>query len=79
MKESVISRAKEISHNLEESDLNKNLSLNAINQVQKEKKDNSQKVAKQIYDIVKDLKVEALTPLDAFDVLCNFVKMTKEN
>ncbi len=79
VKESVISRAKEISHNLEESDLNKNLSLNAINQVQKEKKDNSQKVAKQIYDIVKDLKVEALTPLDAFDVLCNFVKMTKEN
>ena len=40
VKESVISRAKEISHNLEESDLNKNLSLNAINQVQKEKKDN---------------------------------------
>ena len=79
VKESVISRAKEISHNLEESDLNKNLSLNAINQVQKEKKDNSQKVARQIYDIVKDLKVEALTPLDAFDVLCNFVKMTKEN
>lgn len=79
VKESVISRAKEISHNLEESDLNKNLSLNAINQVQKEKKDNSQKVAKQIFDIVKDLKVEVLTPLDAFDVLCNFVKMTKEN
>ncbi len=77
--EKVISRAKEISHNLEEMDLNKNLSLNAINQTSKDKKDNSIKVAKQIYDVIKDLKVEALTPLDAFDVLCNFVKMTKEN
>lgn len=79
VKQSVISRAKEISHNLEESDLNKNLSLNTINQTQKEKKDNSQKIAKQIYDIVKDLKVETLTPLDAFDVLCGLVKKTKEN
>lgn len=77
--EKVINRAKEISHNLEESDLNKNLSLNAINQTSKDKKDNSVKIAKQIYDTIKDLKVEALTPLDAFDFLCNFVKMIKEN
>ena len=77
VKKSVINRAREISHNLEQTDLNKNLSLNAIDEQQKQKKDNSIKTASEIYDIIKDLKIESLTPLDAFDYLCQFVRRVK--
>lgn len=77
VKNSVIERAKEISHSLEESDLNHHLSLNAIDEEHKKKKDDSNKIASEIYNLLKDINVERLTPLDSFDVLCNLVKKIK--
>ncbi len=77
VKQEIIDRAKEISHNLEESDLNKNLSLNTIDKASSEKKDNSIKIAKQLYAMINDLKLERLTPLDAFDTLYSYVRIVK--
>ncbi len=65
--ENVISRAKEILHTLEENEINKNSSLIKLNENADTIK--YQKSAMEVANILRDLKVETLTPLNAFDLL----------
>ena len=65
--ENVILRAKEILHTLEENEINKNSSLIKLNENAETIK--YQKSAMEVANILRDLKVETLTPLNAFDLL----------
>ena len=62
----VLSRAKDISENLE--DLNQKMDFNVFNE-KKEKAEDNTKLAKQIFEIVKDVDVNRLSPMAAFDML----------
>ncbi|MDD3862905.1 MAG: DNA mismatch repair protein MutS, partial [Clostridia bacterium] len=67
----IISRAKEISHNIEQQNFNNKLSLQNVEQndeLQTKMEDNSQ-----IIEILKDLNIEKISPLDAFEILQNLI------
>ena len=72
----VITRAKEISYNLEK--VNKNLDLNIINDDDdKKQQEDKIKLGLQVLSELKDIDMNRLTPLTAFDMLLNFVNKSK--
>ena len=70
--ENVIKRAKQISNTLENNNINRELVL--------ESSDNSSEIFekdtnyKEIVGILKDIDINKVTPLGAFDVLCDLIK-----
>ena len=75
--ENVITRAKEILHTLEENEINKNSSLTQLNETTETKK--YQKAVMEVGNILKDVNVETLTPLNAFDLILQLKeKLNKE-
>ena len=75
--ENVITRAKEILHSLEENEINKNSSLTQLNETNESRK--YQKAAMEVSNILKDVNVETLTPLNAFDLILQLTdKLKKE-
>jgi len=70
----VLSRAKVISSNLEV--VNQKLDVNIFNEQAKKAEDNT-KLAKQIFEIVKDIDVNRLSPMAAFDVLVDLTNKAK--
>ena len=75
--EDVITRAKEILHSLEENDINKNSSLTQINNTAQNNK--KSKINNEVIAILKDINVDNLTPLNAFDIILQLTdKLKKE-
>ncbi len=70
--EQVIERAREILHTLEQTDINRNTQL-----TQDEKAVAVNRKEKEILRVVKDIDVNTLTPLEAFDMLVNLQKELK--
>lgn len=70
----VLKRAKEISNNLET--LNQKLDINAAGASRPEKKEN--KVAAEVYRIIKDIDPNRLSPMAAFDIIVDLAQKVKE-
>jgi len=64
----VIDRAKQILHSLEQHDLNKDL-INEVESNTNEEKSNYRQNLNEVAGILKELNVNTLTPLNAFDIL----------
>ena len=71
----VITRAREILHQLEQHSLASNFGVIDENTL-KENKTN--KIANEIYNYLKDINVDSMTPLGAFDTLVNLVEKVKK-
>lgn len=71
----VLDRAKEISINLES--VNKKLDLNIFKE-NKQKAENNNKLAQSILAIVKDIDINRISPITAFDILADLVNKTKQ-
>ena len=71
----VITRAREILHQLEQHSLASNFGVIDENTL-KENKTN--KIANEIYNYLKDINVDNMTPLGAFDTLVNLVEKVKK-
>jgi len=67
----VLSRAKVISKNLEAN--NEKLDYNVFHE-NKEKAENNTKLAQQVLEIIKDIDVNRLSPMAAFDILVDLSK-----
>lgn len=74
--ENVIARAKEILHNLEENEINKNSNLLKLNENAENKK--FQRTVMEVGNILKDVNVETLTPLNAFDLILQLTEKLKK-
>lgn len=74
--ENVIARAKEILHNLEENEINKNSNLLKLNENAENKK--FQRAVMEVGNILKDVNVETLTPLNAFDLILQLTEKLKK-
>lgn len=74
----VIVRAKEILHTLEQNEINKNSSLLSNSVEDTNKAENRNKKANEILSYLKDLNLETLTPLNAFDILINLTEKIKK-
>lgn len=72
----VIKRAKEISKNLES--LNQKLDLDIFKENKQKAEDNS-KVAQEIYLVLKDVDMNRISPMTAFDILADLVSKTKKD
>lgn len=70
----VITRAKEILHTLEENELNRNSNL--VENKLTTKHEN--KYTQEILNVLKELNVNALTPLNAFDMIVNLAELAKK-
>ena len=68
----VIERAKEISAGLEKTDLNKNMTMPETENTEKKNRNITE-----IMGILKDLKIETLTPLNAFEILNDLMNKAK--
>ena len=77
MPDNVISRAKEILHSLEENEINKNSTLTTINNSADTVK--YQKSAMEVANILRDVNVEKLTPLNAFDLILTLTEKVKKD
>ena len=75
--ENVISRAKEILHTLEENEINKSSSLTKLNETSENIK--YQKAAMEVSNILKDVNVNTLTPLNAFDLILQLSEKLKKD
>lgn len=71
----VITRAKEILHTLEENELNRNSNLIDVNSQVKPENKHTQ----EIMNVLKELNVNALTPLNAFDMIVNLAELAKKD
>ncbi len=71
---SVLKRAKQISNSLEQQNIK--FDLEVMNQKQEIKTDN--KVKDEIYNIIKDLDTNQLTPMHAFNILVDLAEKIKE-
>ena len=71
----VIERAKEISANLEK--LNQKLDLDIFKE-NKQKAENNNKLAQSILSIIKDIDINRISPMTAFDILNDLVTKAKE-
>ena len=76
MPNEVIERAKEISKNLEL--VNQKLDLNIFKE-NKEKAEENSKLALSILSILKDIDMNRVTPLHAFDILSDLTAKAKES
>ena len=72
----VIDRAKEILHTLEETELNRNSNLVEKNPMLTQKENPH---TKEILNVLKELNVNALTPLNAFDMIVNLAELAKKD
>ena len=77
MPDNVISRSKEILHSLEENEINKNSTLTTINNSADTVK--YQKSAMEVANILRDVNVEKLTPLNAFDLILTLTEKVKKD
>lgn len=75
--EDVITRAKNILHSLEENEINKNSSLTKLNENAETIK--YQKSAMEVANILRDVNIETLTPLNAFDLLIQLNAKVKKD
>ena len=75
--EDVITRAKNILHTLEENEINKNSSLTKLSENAESIK--YQKSALEVANILRDVNVETLTPLNAFDLLIQLNNKVKKD
>lgn len=75
--DAVINRAKEILHSLEENEINKSSTLKTVNNTAQINKNNRNN--QEIANILKDVNVNSLTPLSAFEVLVDLAKRAKDN
>ena len=64
-------------HTLEENEINKNSSLTTINSTAESIK--YQKNAIEVANILKDVNVETLTPLNAFDLILTLTEKVKKD
>ena len=71
----VLDRAKEISINLEK--VNKKLDLDIFKE-NKERAEDNTKTAMSILSILKDVDMNRVSPMHAFDLLADLVKRAKE-
>lgn len=71
----VISRAKDILHTLEENELNRNSNLIDKSTISKPRENPH---TKEIMSVLKELNVNALTPLNAFDMIVNLAELAKK-
>lgn len=71
----VLSRAKEISANLEK--VNRKLDLDIFKENKERAEDNS-KLAQSILSIIKDIDINKMSPLSAFDILLDLVKKVND-
>ena len=72
--QNIINRAKEISHNIEQYDFNLNLAKsNKVNSKQENNTLNENKNI-EIIKFIKNLQIERLSPLEAFDILSEIIK-----
>ena len=71
----VLDRAKEISRNLEQ--VNQKLDLNIFKENKQKAEDNT-KLAQSILAIVKDIDINRISPMTAFDILVDLVNKTKQ-
>ncbi len=71
----VLDRAKEISKNLEA--VNQKLDLNIFKENKQKAEDNS-KLAQSVLAIVKDIDINRISPMTAFDILTDLVNKTKQ-
>ncbi|MBO5772420.1 MAG: DNA mismatch repair protein MutS [Clostridia bacterium] len=69
----VCKRAKEISNLLENSDIN--MRLDSLEDAEQKRKNNAN--SKQILSILKDLDINRMSPIEAFDVLADLAKKAK--
>ncbi|MEG1500237.1 MAG: hypothetical protein RR400_04160, partial [Clostridia bacterium] len=74
----VIDRAKEINYNLEERDLNKNLSIANLKTPVQHSQIEAETKLKKISQILDELNIEKISPIDAFETLHNLIKIKKE-
>lgn len=72
----VITRAKEILHTLEENELNRNSNLVGNKPITTQKENPH---SKEILNVLKELNVNALTPLNAFDMIVNLAELAKKD
>lgn len=72
----VIIRAKEISKMLEENDSTKNLSLKTSTNVEQTKEKDIRYT--EIVGILKDLDINTMTPISAFETLCDLIEKAKK-
>ena len=75
--ENVISRAKEILHTLEENEINKSSSLTKLNETAENVK--YQKSVMEVGNILRDVNVNTLTPLNAFDLILQLTDKLKKD
>lgn len=75
--ENVISRAKEILHTLEENEINKSSSLTKLNENAENVK--YQKSVMEVGNILRDVNVNTLTPLNAFDLILQLTDKLKKD
>ncbi len=73
--ESVVSRAKEILHSLEQNDVNRNI---AVKNANTNEALTDKRQTKEIMAVLHDLDLNTLTPLNAFDVLVQLKNYIKE-
>ena len=73
----VIMRAKEILHTLEENEINKSSSLTKLNETTENLK--YQKSVMEVGNILRDVNVETLTPLNAFDLILQLTQKLKKD
>lgn len=71
----VISRAKDILHTLEENELNRNSNLIDKSNISKPRENPH---TNEIISVLKELNVNALTPLNAFDMIVNLAELAKK-
>ena len=72
---SVITRAKDILHTLEENELNRNSNLIDKSTITKPRENPH---TQEIISVLKELNVNALTPLNAFDMIVNLAELAKK-
>jgi len=78
--ESVLKRAKNILHILEENDLSRDNNLsNSLDSDYVQKNNNNNKNSQKIMGILEDLDVNTLTPLNAFDILIQLKNYLKKD
>lgn len=73
----VVTRAREILHTLEENEINKSSSLKTVNDESVNLK--KSRTNQEIINVLSDVQINSLTPLNAFDILVNLIdKLKKE-
>ena len=74
VKQEVIERAKQISRSLEKNDQTKKLVIDNVDEVEAKEKDINYT---QIIGILRDIDINKMSPISAFEILCDLVNRVK--